>query len=300
MESKPITQRAKCKYESKTPQMEVAVDAAGTQPASLPSTSPAKQVVNVGGQAARLNVPKIESYYTGGNEALIKGSSRVIGSMPGEKMSDEAWENYLANETPEQKAARHRREEEAGVRITEQDKTESTPGFTTEIISQDYDLLEEKRDVYKPMQQRRAARAQKIASRNVRRAQKQFDKGKISKKELGAYKARLDAATEAATAGRNVMTRATYSRPKSGTGLPEYQGGTTRRIIMDNGDTFETSDNNSFSPSTSRSPNFAPSSTDDLTKRFNFQTGKFVPRGSAKKASPIYKMGGYGAKAYKK
>lgn len=280
MGSKPITARAAAKVYANSV-------------AKSNGTPPAGSYVNVGGQAAKLDVPKVKSYYTGGNEMLIKGASRVTGSMPGEKMSDEAWKKYLASETEEQKAARYKREEEAGVRETEPDRIESTPGFTTEIISQDYDLLEEKRDVYKPMQQRRAARAQKIASRNVRRAQRQFDKGKISEKELGAYKARLDAATEAATAGRNVMTRATYTRPKSGTGLPEYQGGTTRRITMDTGDTYEISNDNPYG----FNPNLGKGVSSEVLGKINKNP---EATGQKKALSPIYKMGGYGSKAYKK
>jgi len=40
MESKPITQRAKCNYTKMPGQAEVTVDAAGKQRANFPSTSP--------------------------------------------------------------------------------------------------------------------------------------------------------------------------------------------------------------------------------------------------------------------
>jgi len=47
----------------------------------------------------------------------ISGSSgRVVKQMPGKKMSNEAWKNYLANETPGQKEARLKRESDAGAR----------------------------------------------------------------------------------------------------------------------------------------------------------------------------------------
>ena len=41
---KPITTRAKCKYKSKYPQMEVTIDAGGKIPANFPSTSPMKKM----------------------------------------------------------------------------------------------------------------------------------------------------------------------------------------------------------------------------------------------------------------
>ena len=47
----------------------------------------------------------------------ISGSDgKVVKQMLGEKMSNEDWKNYLANETPGQKEARLKRESDAGVR----------------------------------------------------------------------------------------------------------------------------------------------------------------------------------------
>lgn len=43
-------------------------------------------------------------------------SGKVIGQMPGKKMTDENWIKYLAGESAEKKAARHKREADAGVR----------------------------------------------------------------------------------------------------------------------------------------------------------------------------------------
>ena len=42
-------------------------------------------------------------------------SGKVTGQMPGKKMSDEDWTKYLAGESAEKKAARHKRESDAGV-----------------------------------------------------------------------------------------------------------------------------------------------------------------------------------------
>jgi len=46
MGSKPITQRAKCKYNSAPTNQEVTVDAGGKKPAKMPSSSPLRQVNN--------------------------------------------------------------------------------------------------------------------------------------------------------------------------------------------------------------------------------------------------------------
>tara|TARA_R110001599_G_scaffold145097_1_gene327266 strand:+ start:1217 stop:2128 length:912 start_codon:yes stop_codon:yes gene_type:complete len=43
-------------------------------------------------------------------------SGKVTGQMPGDKMTDENWTKYLANESAEKKAARQKREADAGVR----------------------------------------------------------------------------------------------------------------------------------------------------------------------------------------
>ena len=43
-------------------------------------------------------------------------SGKVTGQMPGKKMSDEDWTKYLAGESAERKAARQKREADAGVR----------------------------------------------------------------------------------------------------------------------------------------------------------------------------------------
>lgn len=44
MGSKPITQRAKCNYSKMPINQEVTIDAAGTRPANMPSSSPLRQV----------------------------------------------------------------------------------------------------------------------------------------------------------------------------------------------------------------------------------------------------------------
>jgi hypothetical protein len=277
MGSKPITARAAAKVYA-------------NNVAKLNGTPSAGTLVNVGGQAAQLNPPTSQSYYTEGNETLIKGAR---GKSLRQAYDDALKLGYREeSESFEDYAKRAKADPRYGQGTTP-DRIESTPGFTTEIISQDYDLLEEKRDVYKPMQQRRAARAQKIAGRLYRQAERRFGKGKITEAERDAAKARLDAATEAAIAGRNVMTRATYDRPKSGTGLPEYQGGTTRRITMDSGNTYEITDDNPYG----FNPDLGRGVSSEVLDKINKNP---KATGQKKASSPIYKMGGYGSKAYKK
>jgi RNase H-fold protein (predicted Holliday junction resolvase) len=66
----------------------------------------------------------------------VSKPGKVIGSgYSGKKMSNEAWKKYLANETPEQKAKRHAREVNDGVReaaTTETIVTKGDPVTTTE------------------------------------------------------------------------------------------------------------------------------------------------------------------------
>lgn len=295
MGSKPITARAAAKVYANSVAKSNGTPAAGT-------------LVNVGGQAAKAGAPKIENYYTGGNEMLIKGASRVVGSMPGEKMSDEAWKKYLASETEEQKAARYKREEEAGVRVTEQDKTESTPGYTTTITSQEATPIEETRDTYKPWEQRQAARAQKVAGRLYRQAERRFSKGRITEAERDAAKARLDAATGAAMAGRNIMRSTTYTAPKSGKGLQEFEGGPRVNVTLD--PVSLTADPTNLRQTTAAGrekvsvadTGLASSTPDAFRQMRGVNPLDEKQPGISKKTakSPIYKMGGYGSKTYKK
>ena len=295
MGSKPITARAAAKVYANSVAKSNGTPSAGT-------------LVNVGGQAAKAGAPRIESYYTGGNEALIKGASRVTGSMPGEKMSDAAWKKYLANETEEQKAARHKREEQAGVRVTEQDRSQSTPGYTTEIISQDATPVEETRDTYKPWEQRQAARAQKVAGRLYRQAERRFSRGKITEQERDAAKARLDAATGAAMAGRNVMQSRTYTAPKSGKGLQEFDGGPRINVTLD--PINLTADPSNLRQTTAAGreevsvadTGLSSSTPDAFRQARGANPLEEKQAGISKKnaKSPIYKMGGFGSKTYKK
>ena len=155
MRSKPITQRAGTKYGSAPANQEVTVDAGGKDVARFPRMSPLKNsalIQGAGDVGYSKNRPiefDMESFdlekkedspakstgrpavvttteETEGEPTVKKGDSKVTGQMSGEKMSDEAWQNYLKNETAEQKAARYKREEEAGVRVTTPD--EVVPG----------------------------------------------------------------------------------------------------------------------------------------------------------------------------
>jgi len=66
---------------------------------------------------------------------VTKPGKVVGGGYSGKKMSNEAWKKYLANETPEQKAKRHAREVNDGVReaaTTETVVTKGDPVTTTE------------------------------------------------------------------------------------------------------------------------------------------------------------------------
>lgn len=262
MGSKPITARAAAKVYANSV-------------AKSNGTPSAGSYVNVSGQAHKLNDPQqVGNFYTGGNEALIKGASRVTGSMPGKKMSDAAWKKYLANETEEQRSKRYKREEAAGVRETEPDKVVKGDGYTTTITKQDTTPVEETRDTYKPWEINQAMRAVKKSDRFVRQAQRKYDKGRISLEQLNAAKALREAAAEAPQFGRNPMQSSTYNRPKSGEGLPEYQGGETKKVTYDNGDTYTITDSNPYG--------------------YNAELGRGVPlgkEGSKAKTNPTKKDG---------
>ena len=83
------------------------------------SYDPKKQVVKRGPDGKLYIVdPSVSTDITSPSAGdLIKGNEGVVtGQMPGPKMSNDDWANYLKNETAEQKKARLQRESDAGVR----------------------------------------------------------------------------------------------------------------------------------------------------------------------------------------
>jgi hypothetical protein len=138
------------------------------------NVSPLKQVQK--GAGAYLETSETTEGTPGTTEKKVT-PGKVIGGGAPRKMSNEAWEEYLANETPEQKEARLKREVERGWR--EPDKvevveTEGTPGGTkTEEVPL---LTRDKGTALTPYQQyqaklmyNRATRAEKGSERKQQR-----------------------------------------------------------------------------------------------------------------------------------
>ena len=83
------------------------------------SYDPKKQVVKRGPDGKLYIVdPSVSTDITPPSAGdLLKGNDGIVtGQMPGPKMSNDDWSNYLKNETAEQKKARLQRESDAGVR----------------------------------------------------------------------------------------------------------------------------------------------------------------------------------------
>ncbi len=321
MGSKPITQKAKCKYESKTPQMEVTVDAAGTQPASFPRmqpVTPAKQAT----------------------EALVQGaydSSQV--TIPGIDMEEQkekpqvgAYRRACGNKTdgstgtdPQtggtfkcaQAPAGQEPEEMETIITRGEDRTITIPGGTYEgklerevkgrVLSspktrkelrkltqflpkagkdarKEFNLANEKQRA-KLLQD--AGLESDASRRDYVKAMKFKQQQKITKAKQNIFDTQAKGAERGKSAGQTVILGSETLPFAAQTRAQQIEQIKAR-----------SKNNNSFLPSTSTSSDFVPSSTEDLTRRFNFQTGKFAPRKKA--SSPIYKMGGYGSKAYKK
>ena len=113
---------------------------------------------------------------TAGKDAV---PGKVTGQMPGGKMSDAEWKNYLANEPAEKKAARHEREEDAGVREKGTDAVAGTPGTDDKEVKKKTAIIEkvarkgEASDAYGTRNNLRKA---KVAARNAKKYQRKQDK----------------------------------------------------------------------------------------------------------------------------
>jgi hypothetical protein len=111
---------------------------------------------------------------TQGPDTTVTKEVTKTGGLTGKKdkkqMSNEAWKNYLKNETPEQKEKRLKREVEAGLREPDTKSTETTitPGEKTAWEG----TLKEKTtgDVMQPWEVRRMSRTIKKEQRDIRRA----------------------------------------------------------------------------------------------------------------------------------
>ena len=102
---------------------------------------------------------------------VSKPGKVIGGGYSGNKMSNEAWKKYLANETAEQKAKRHAREVKDGVREAETKETIVTKGdpVTTTETEQYTPQIQDKTTAITPWENRfnmRTARQSERFSRN--------------------------------------------------------------------------------------------------------------------------------------
>lgn len=138
------------------------------------NVSPLKQVQK--GAGAYLETSETTEGTPGTTETKVT-PGKVIGGGAPRKMSNEAWEEYLANETPEQKEARLKREVERGWREPDKVEVVETPGTPGGTKTEEVPLLtRDKATALTPYQQyqaklmyNRAGRAEKGSERKQQR-----------------------------------------------------------------------------------------------------------------------------------
>jgi hypothetical protein len=138
----------------------------------------------------------------------VSEPGKVTGSYKN-KMSNEAWKQYLANETPEQKAKRYAREEKDGVRAAATEKTVTVKEPDTEVKIEKPIYAEDKTDAITPWENRWNKRVMKQDER-FQRKEARRDLAR-SAREV-ARKARQD---EGQTFGQSIKTGLDVFRGKN-------------------------------------------------------------------------------------
>jgi len=217
----PITQRAATKYGSAPANQEVTVDAAGKNAAKFERMSPLKQTTtpvpdpivttNMGQDEqgnARVVTTKINysqgdpTIISGGNKTRIKTASDV--GVPQEVVNAYNLEKFgTVNPT---------KEGLANNTIPTGDTLPdiAVPGEIKAEESKEVKDPTEVRDTYEPWEVRRANRARNVADKGVRKAQRQFDKGKISQESLDAAKSQASSTYAQQNKGKNRANSNTY------------------------------------------------------------------------------------------
>ena len=167
MGSKPITHRSKS-----TPLK--AVDASGNQ-VGVPEKKGA-MTVNKGGYKYDVDDQVDVTPASAGSPAK---PGKVTGSYDN-KMSNENWKKYLANETPEQKERRYAREVKDGVREAATPATPGTEASGTRNIEASPQTTEyreaDKVDTFYPWEARFARRTQRASVRDEKRRGRQAER----------------------------------------------------------------------------------------------------------------------------
>ena len=120
----------------------------------------------VGNAVVSANAPDFKTVTIPGGTKTVPG--KVIGGGYEDKMSDEDWKKYLANETPEQKEKRIQREIDDGVREPNQEIP--IPGSETTTATQTNKDLAQTFDVFDNDQSRQRSRRVIAQERKAKRA----------------------------------------------------------------------------------------------------------------------------------
>lgn len=162
-----------------------------------------------------------------GKEGKDAVAGKVTGQMSGEKMSDADWKNYLANESAEKKAARQKREVDAGAREKGTDAVAGTPDKVVKTKVKGDTFRKSEGDAQTPYERRQAlrgakriARAQKSEQRKTDRLDRKEGKTTKTKKQQRIDRKRTQIATNSAVAdaeAKNVINQAEQNRSTTST-----------------------------------------------------------------------------------
>ena len=121
-----------------------------------------------------------------GKEGKAAVAGKVTGQMSGKKMSDADWKKYLANESAEKKAARHKREEDAGVREKGTDAVAGTPDEVVKTKVKGDTFRKSEGDAQSAYNRRENIRASKVTGRQKKR--QTIKQGRLTDKLAGIDK----------------------------------------------------------------------------------------------------------------
>jgi hypothetical protein len=222
----PITQRAATKYGSAPANQEVTVDAAGKNAAKFERMSPLKQSTEVPdpivttdmGQDEAGNAREVtkttnysqadDTLIPGGNETRIKTAADA--GVPQEEVDAYNMKKY-GTKNPTKEGLTNNTIE-TGNKLADT----VVPGEITATETKEVKDPTEERDTYEPWDVRRANRARIVADRGVRKAQRQFDKGKIGQESLDAAKSQASSTYAQQNKGKNAANSDTYKAREKG------------------------------------------------------------------------------------
>jgi hypothetical protein len=223
-----------------------------------------------------------------GKEGKAAVAGKVTGQMSGEKMSDAEWKNYLANESAEKKAARQKREEDAGVREKGTDAVAGTPDKVVKTKVKGDTYRKSEGDAQTPYERRQAlraakrvARAQKAEQRKTDRLDRKEGTATKTKKQQRIDRKRTQIKTNTAVAdaeAKNVINQAKQNR--STTSTKSVRGADVKNTAADF-DTAQQLKNLDSGTTTGAFDKFKTPNT-DLTS-----TAKMGNKGFFKKKSPM-------------